>query len=63
MLNVQRDRRSASLAEHRSIVDGITRGSAVEAEDAMRFHLAEVQDALAVSLMATPVLADGAASH
>lgn len=58
MLNVEHDRRSASLAEHRSIVVGITRGSAVEAEDAMRFHLAEVHDALAISLTATPALAN-----
>jgi len=54
MLNVEHDRRSASLAEHRSIAVGIARGSAVEAEDAMRFHLAEVHDALAISLTSTP---------
>ena len=53
MLNVQYNRRSASLAEHRAIAAAITRGSAVEAEDAMRFHLSEVHDALALSLTST----------
>jgi GntR family transcriptional repressor for pyruvate dehydrogenase complex len=52
MLNVKFDRRAASLAEHRAIVEGITRGLSVEAEDAMRFHLNEVHDALATSMTA-----------
>lgn len=50
MLNLRADRRAASQAEHRSIAAAIARGSAVEAEDAMRYHLDEVRDALAVSL-------------
>jgi len=50
MLNVKFDRRAASLTEHRAIVVGITSGSAIEAEDAMRFHLSEVQDALTRSM-------------
>lgn len=50
MLNVRTERRPASEAEHRAIVAAVVHGSAVEAEEAMRFHLAEVQDALAVSL-------------
>lgn len=52
MLNVQVDRRAASQVEHRAIASAIARGSAVEAEDAMRYHLDEVRDALAVSLTA-----------
>jgi GntR family transcriptional repressor for pyruvate dehydrogenase complex len=50
MLNVQVNRRQASQAEHRSIVSAIARSSALEAEDAMRFHLGEVQEALATIL-------------
>lgn len=50
LLNVRAGRRSASQAEHRAIVAAIDRGSAVEAEDAMRYHLNEVRDALGVSL-------------
>jgi GntR family transcriptional regulator, transcriptional repressor for pyruvate dehydrogenase complex len=50
MLNVQVDRRAASMTEHRAIVAAIARASAVEAEDAMRYHLDEVRDALSVSL-------------
>ena len=51
MLNDRsRRRRSDSDAEHRSIATAIARGSVVEAEDAMRFHLDQVQDALADSL-------------
>jgi GntR family transcriptional repressor for pyruvate dehydrogenase complex len=54
MLNVKFDRRAASLAEHRAIIVGITSGSAVEAEDAMRFHLSEVHDALITSMTTGP---------
>ncbi|MEO6998033.1 MAG: FadR/GntR family transcriptional regulator [Terracoccus sp.] len=54
MLNVQRNRRMASTAEHRTIAAAIARGSAVEAEDAMRFHLDEVREALAVSMTVDP---------
>ena len=50
MLNVQVNRRRASQTEHRSIVSAIARSSALEAEDAMRFHLDEVQEALATLL-------------
>lgn len=50
LLNVAHHRRSASLVEHRAILAAIARGSAVEAEDAMRFHLGEVHDALAVAM-------------
>lgn len=50
MLNAQFNRRTASEAEHRALVTAIGAGSAVEAEDAMRFHLGEVHDALARSL-------------
>jgi DNA-binding FadR family transcriptional regulator len=50
MLNVRADRRDASLTEHRAIVAAIARASAGEAEDAMRYHLDEVRDALSVSL-------------
>ena len=52
MLNVQVNRRRASQTEHRSIVSAIARTSALEAEDAMRFHLDEVQEALATLLTA-----------
>lgn len=52
MLNVQVNRRRASQIEHRSIVAAIARASALEAEDAMRFHLNEVQEALATLLTA-----------
>ncbi len=50
LLNVQANRRSCSLVEHRTIAAAIARGSAVEAEDAMRYHLDEVRDALSFSL-------------
>ena len=43
-------RRAASNREHRSIAAALARGSAVEAEDAMRFHLDQVSDAVADSL-------------
>jgi GntR family transcriptional regulator, transcriptional repressor for pyruvate dehydrogenase complex len=43
-------RRSASNREHRSIAAAIARGSAVEAEDAMRFHLDQVKDAVTDSV-------------
>ena len=52
MLNLQFNRRHASLAEHRAIVAAIARGASVEAEDAMRYHLDEVRHALVVSLTA-----------
>lgn len=54
MLNVQRNRRTSSAAEHRTIAAAIARGSAVEAEDAMRYHLGEVREALAVSMTVDP---------
>ena len=54
MLNVQRNRRASSAAEHRTIAAAIARGSAVEAEDAMRYHLGEVREALAVSMTVEP---------
>lgn len=54
LLNGQSDRRAASLVEHRAI----GAGSATEAEDAMRYHLSEVQDALAVSMTAASPTAD-----
>lgn len=50
MLNIQEDRRPASQAEHRAIAAAIARGSAVEAEDAMRYHLNEVREAVGISL-------------
>lgn len=50
MLNVQLGRRAASVAEHRTIAAAIARGAAIEAEDAMRYHLEAVRDALAVSI-------------
>jgi DNA-binding FadR family transcriptional regulator len=51
-LNVQLNRRSASQTEHRSVVSAIARRSALEAEDAMRFHLDQVHEALATLLTA-----------
>lgn len=54
MLNIQVNRRGASQTEHRSILSAIARASALEAEDAMRFHLDEVQEALATLLTAGP---------
>ncbi len=54
MLNAQTDRRAASMAEHRAIASAIARGSSVEAEDAMRYHLEEVRDAVAVSMTSPP---------
>lgn len=53
LINAKTQRRSASQAEHRAIVAAIARGSAVEAEDAMRAHLDEVRDAIAVTLTRT----------
>lgn len=53
-LNIQANRRDSSSAEHRAIAGAIGRGSAVEAEDAMRYHLDEVRDALAVALTTRP---------
>lgn len=50
MLNVQLGRRAASTTEHRTITTAIARRSVAEAEDAMRYHLEAVQDALAVAL-------------
>ncbi len=51
MLNDRsRRRRFDSDSEHRGIAAAIARGSVVEAEDAMRFHLDQVHDALADSL-------------
>lgn len=51
MLNDRsRRRRSDSDAEHRAIAAAVARGSVVEAEDAMGFHLEQVNDAVADSL-------------
>ena len=50
MLNVQPLRRHASQTEHRTIAAAVARGSAVEAEDAMRFHLEQVREAVSISL-------------
>ncbi|GAA3624977.1 FadR/GntR family transcriptional regulator [Microlunatus ginsengisoli] len=51
MLNDRsRRRRGDSDSEHRSIAAAIARSSVVEAEDAMRFHLDQVHDAVAESL-------------
>ncbi|MFT4083003.1 MAG: FadR/GntR family transcriptional regulator [Nocardioides sp.] len=47
LLNVQLDRRTDSVREHRAVIAALVRGSATEAEDAMRFHLEEVRDAMA----------------
>jgi DNA-binding FadR family transcriptional regulator len=49
MLNAS-GRRTASNREHRSIAAAIARGSAVEAEDAMRYHLDQVKDAVTDSV-------------
>lgn len=46
-LNLTRDRRDASDAEHARIVDAIAAGSAERARTAMADHLAEVEAALA----------------
>jgi GntR family transcriptional regulator, transcriptional repressor for pyruvate dehydrogenase complex len=46
-LNLQAERRRAAELEHRAILGAIARESAVEAEDAMRYHLEEVRDAVA----------------
>lgn len=55
MLNERsRPRRGQSDAEHRSITAAIARGSVVEAEDAMRFHLDQVHDAVVDSLSDLP---------
>ena len=55
MLNERsRPRRGQSNAEHRSITAAIARGSVVEAEDAMRFHLDQVHDAVVDSLSDLP---------
>jgi DNA-binding FadR family transcriptional regulator len=51
MLNERsRHRRSDSDAEHRAITAAIARGSSVESEDAMRYHLDQVHDAVIDSL-------------
>ncbi|HET9648659.1 MAG TPA: FadR/GntR family transcriptional regulator [Microlunatus sp.] len=51
MLNDRsRRRRGDSDAEHRGIAAAVVRSSVVEAEDAMRFHLDQVHDAVAESL-------------
>ena len=55
MLNERsRRRRGDSDAEHRSIATAIADRSVVEAEDAMRFHLDQVHDAVAESLTDEP---------
>jgi GntR family transcriptional repressor for pyruvate dehydrogenase complex len=48
---VQPTRGAGSNLEHRGIWAAIARGSAVEAEDAMRFHLDQVKDALTESIV------------
>jgi DNA-binding FadR family transcriptional regulator len=67
MLNDRhRRRRTEADAEHRAIAAAIARGSAVEAEDAMRFHLDQVHDAVAESLtdnVAQPSQRAGPALH
>jgi len=50
MLNVRPHRRAESQVEHRAVAAAVARGSAVEAEDAMRYHLDQVREALSVSL-------------
>lgn len=47
-------RRAEGDAEHRSIAAAIARGSAGEAEDAMRYHLDQVVDIVARSLSDSP---------
>lgn len=55
MLNDRsRRRRSDSDAEHRAVVAAIAHGSVVEAEDAMRYHLDQVHDAVVDSLSDLP---------
>lgn len=54
LLNQRPHRREASNLEHRSIVAAIARSSSAEAEDAMRYHLDEVKEALASTLHASP---------
>ena len=55
MLNSRSQRRrSDSDAEHRAIVAAIAHGSVVEAEDAMRYHLDQVHDAVVDSLSDLP---------
>lgn len=51
-LNIVAARRVAANREHRDIGAAIARGSAVEAEDAMRFHLDQVKEALTDPLVA-----------
>ncbi len=43
-LNQQPERRRLAEAEHRQIVSAIARSSALEAEDAMQYHLDQVKD-------------------
>jgi len=50
MLNARPHRRAESQTEHRTIAAAVARGSAVEAEDAVRFHLEQVREALSLSL-------------
>lgn len=55
MLNNRSHRRRAdSDAEHRGITAAVARGSVVEAEDAMRYHLDQVHDAVVDSLSDLP---------
>jgi GntR family transcriptional regulator, transcriptional repressor for pyruvate dehydrogenase complex len=66
MLNDRsRRRRGDADAEHRAIAAAVARGSVVEAEDAMRFHLDQVHDAVADSLtdLAHPSERDGPPVH
>lgn len=46
LLNRGSGRRQESDIEHRSIVSAIARGSSVEAEDAMQYHLDQVKEAI-----------------
>ncbi len=54
MLNIRPRRRAESQAEHRAVAAAVARGSAVEAEDAMRYHLDQVREALSVALAGPP---------
>ncbi|NQX10558.1 FCD domain-containing protein [Microbacteriaceae bacterium VKM Ac-2855] len=54
LLNRGPGRRQESDVEHRSIVSAIARGSSVEAEDAMQYHLDQVKDAVSAASTAPP---------
>lgn len=46
LLNTQSSRRTGADLEHRAIISAIARGAALEAEDAMQFHLDQVKEAI-----------------